>query len=124
MFLHLAPAGFEPKLDSITWIKKYGQALAYLPTYTIAKLQILNNDSLVIKFLNGQFIKEQVAAGKMMIKHESDKLFDLFLITATSNELQHFLLKYGNDERLYSKDGTVILKRKNEYYVSKKSVGK
>jgi len=108
VFMHLVPAGFEPGIDSIKWIKRYGQMLAYLPTYTIAKLQILNNNKVVIKFLNGEYIKDQVNAGKVMIKHEEDKLFDMFLITASSDELQQFLRKYGDDDRLYIKDLTVL----------------
>ena len=122
LFMHLASVGFEPKIDNITWVKKHAENLAYLPTYTIAKLQISNSNMLVIKFVNGQFIKEQVQAGKVMIKYEKDELFDMFLITASSEELQQFLRKYGNDERLYSQNGTVILKRKDASYVSKKSM--
>jgi hypothetical protein len=112
LFIHLFPAGFIPKIDSTTWQKKYGQMLAYVPTYTIAKLQIQNSHMLVIKFLNGKFIKEQVKAGKIMIKHEEDELFDMFLITASSEELQRFLSKYGNDERLYSRENNLVLQGK------------
>jgi len=119
LFMHLAPAGFEPGIDSIKWMKRYGQRLVYLPTYTIAKLQIANSSTLIIKFLDGEYIKQQVDAGKVMIRHEEDKLFDMFLITASSQELQQFLRKYGDDERLYIKDVTV-LHRKDTENVSKK----
>ena len=121
LFMNLAPAGFEKKnMDDIEWVKRYGNMLTYLPTYTIAKMQIQDNKMLVIKFLNGLFIKQQVKVGKVMIKHEEDELFDMFLITASSEELQQFLRKYGDDERLYSKENIIILKRKGADYVIKK----
>jgi hypothetical protein len=84
----------------------------YLPTFTIAKLIIKGNQSLDIQFLNGDFIKEQIEAGNMLIKHEKDRLFDTFLITASSNELSQFFEKYGTNDRLFSPKNSITLNRK------------
>ncbi len=111
LFMDLSTIGFDFGVNDND---KYTHATAgeNLPTYTIAKLIVHNTNSLQIQFLNGEFIKKQVLSGKVRIKHESNKLFDMFLITASSRELQQFLVKYGNDERLYNKVNKVILKRK------------
>lgn len=84
----------------------------YLRTFSIAKLEFAGDNKVVIKYLNGDFIKEQVSKGNLKLKHEKDNLFDSFLITASSFELKQFLEKYGHDERLYQKEESIILTRK------------
>ena len=41
------------------------------------------------------------------------ELYDTFLITASTNELQQFILKYGKDDRFFSKENSVTLIRKS-----------
>lgn len=84
----------------------------YLHTFSIAKLEFAGDNKVVIKYLNGDFIKEQVSKGNLKLKHEKDNLFDSFLITASSFELKQFLEKYGHEERLYLKEDSIILTRK------------
>jgi hypothetical protein len=85
----------------------------YLPTFSIAQLSFVNKDKIVLKYLNGDFIKEQLNKGNLRLKYEKDDLFGSFLITASSYELQQFLEKYGHDERLYySDDKSSVLTRK------------
>ena len=76
------------------------------------KVNINANAALDLSFVDGEFIREQVNAGKMKLKHESNELFGSFLITASTSELQAFLEKYGNDERVFSKKTSVHLTRK------------
>jgi hypothetical protein len=85
---------------------------SYLPSFTIAKLTIKNNQSLDLQFLNGDFLKEQIDAGTMRIKHEKDRLFNTFVITASSDELSQFFEKYGNNDRLFSTKNSITLNRK------------
>ena len=84
----------------------------YLATFTIAKIKIESNKALSIQFLNGDYIKEQINVGNIRIKHEHDKLFDKMLITASTEELNQFLDKYGHDERLFSTKNSITLTRK------------
>lgn len=84
----------------------------YQPGFTIAKLTIKDNQSIHLQFLHGDFIKEQIKIGNMRIKHEQDPLFNTFVITASSTELQQFFEKYGNDERLFSPKYSITLNRK------------
>ena len=82
-------------------------------TSTIAKLEWKNNNSLIIHFLDGDYIKQIVLNGNARIKHEYDPLFGTFAITASSDELEQFVEKYGNNENLFKGGNTIILTRKN-----------
>jgi hypothetical protein len=90
----------------------YNFSYDYTGGFTVAKLELNGNSAMKLKFINGNFIKEQVGAGKMRLKHESNALFDTFIITASTQELQQFIEKYGNDERIYSKETTISLAKK------------
>lgn len=83
----------------------------FLPSFTIAKLAITAN-TMTIKFIDGEFIKQQVTSGKASIRHESNALFGTFLITASSTELQQFMSKYGQDDRLFSKENSITLTKR------------
>jgi hypothetical protein len=82
-------------------------------SYTIAKVQWQNTNTIRLDFIDGDFLYEQIKAGRMKIKNETDELYDTFLITASTKELQQFLEKYGNDDRFFNKENSVILSRKS-----------
>jgi hypothetical protein len=90
----------------------YNFSYDYVGGFTLAKVEMNGNSAMKLKFINGNFIKEQVTAGKMRLKHESNDLFNTFIITASTNELQQFIEKYGNDERIYSEETTISLAKK------------
>jgi hypothetical protein len=83
-------------------------------TYSYAKLEWEKGNSLKLCFLNGDYIKEMILTGKARIKNEYDPLFGTFIITASAEELEQFLIKYGNDERLYRGGKTIRLSPKNQ----------
>jgi hypothetical protein len=89
----------------------YEYAFDYLGTFTIGKIAFDKN-ALTLQFLNSDFIREQIDKGTMRIKHEKDKLFDTFLITASTADMQQFLMKYGNDDRLFDTKNSITLTRK------------
>lgn len=78
-------------------------------THTFAKVIFQNSKQLQLKFLSPAFIEEQLKQQHIAIKHEQDEMTGDFLITASSSVLQQFLIKYGKDERLYSKENNIIL---------------
>ncbi|HEX6849442.1 MAG TPA: hypothetical protein VF144_20795 [Chitinophagaceae bacterium] len=84
-----------------------------LATSSIAKLSWESNNSLVIRFLNGDSIKEIILEGKARVRHMYDPLFGTFIITASSQELRQFLEKYGDDNRLFKGGNSIILNRKS-----------
>ncbi|UYQ95366.1 hypothetical protein MKQ68_09675 [Chitinophaga horti] len=90
----------------------YMPSLGYMNTHTMAKIAWKNPNELAVSFFNGEYIKSQLAAGNLRLKHESDALYGSFLVTASSNELQQFLAKYGRDKRIYQEE-PIILNRKS-----------
>lgn len=84
-----------------------------LATHTIARVQFANSNTVKLDFIDGGFLYEQVKAGRMKIKNERDDLYDTFLITASTDELQQFIQKYGNDDRFFNKENSVTLIRKS-----------
>jgi hypothetical protein len=80
-------------------------------SFSLAKISFVNNN-MMISFLNGDYIKELISSGRVRIKHEKEDLFGSCVITASSDELKQFLEKYGNDDRLYSKNNLITLTRK------------
>jgi len=84
-----------------------------IQTYTIARIRFSNSHTIKLDFINGDFLYKQINAGRMKLKHETDELYDTFLITASTNELQQFILKYGKDDRFFDKENSVTLIRKS-----------
>ena len=84
-----------------------------LHTYTIARVQFTNTNIIKLDFIDGSFIYDKIKNGRMKLKHESDDLYDTFVITASPNELQQFIQKYGNDDRFFDKENSVTLIRKS-----------
>ncbi|MEP7371848.1 MAG: hypothetical protein ABI675_00580 [Chitinophagaceae bacterium] len=82
----------------------------YISSHSIAKV-VFREKETEFRFLNSDFILDQLKNGRVSIKYEKDDLFQTNLITSSSKDLQQFLAKYGNDERLYSKENTVTLKK-------------
>jgi len=110
-FINFAPIGINTD-------KNKGQAFEttstdWLATHTIARVQFTNANTIKLDFIDGGFLYDQVKAGRMKIKNERDDLYDTFLITASTNELQEFIQKYGNDDRFFNKENSVTLIRKS-----------
>jgi hypothetical protein len=82
-------------------------------SHTIARVQFTNNNIMKLDFIDGGYLYEQIKAGRMKIKNETDELYDTFLITASTTELQQFLEKYGDDSRFFNKVNSVSLNRKS-----------
>jgi hypothetical protein len=71
-----------------------------VPTHSISKLWI-ENDQLYISTLNLDWLKNQIAQKKIKIGHK--QLDDRMVLTASTKELQKFILKYANDTAAFEK---------------------
>lgn len=111
LYMDLYPAAMFDGKQKEDHTDAYNFNYDYVGGFTMAKVEIEGNSAMRLKFINGDFIKEQISAGKMRLKHEANSLFDTFIITASTEELQQFMQKYGNDERIYSKE-TISLAKK------------
>ena len=81
-------------------------------SHTIARVEF-NTNTMKLDFIDGGYLYDQIKAGRMKIKNETDELYGAFLITASTTELQQFLGKYGNDSRFFNKENSVTLIRKS-----------
>jgi hypothetical protein len=110
LFMQLYPVVMDDSINENTSFAIL--SINYQPTFTFAKVEAGSNN-IMLKFLNGDYIKEQIEKGNMRIKHEEDKLFASYLLTPSTYEIKQFLQKYGHDERLYSPKNSVTLTRKD-----------
>ena len=80
-----------------------------LPIHTFAKVDILE-DEIQIRFFDPEWLEELFKKRKIRINHE--KIEDMYLITASSKELQKFISKYADLEEAYAEyDNPLTLKR-------------
>jgi hypothetical protein len=82
----------------------------YIASHSIAKV-IFHDSEIEFRVLNSDFISDQLKNGAAAIRYEKDNLFNTTLITASPGELWQFLIKYGNDARLYNRENTITLKK-------------
>jgi len=106
------------KAEEMTQINSAGNEYNFnlpnrIASNTIARLQFSGSNMIKLDFIDGGYIYDQIKTGHMKIKHEKDDMYDTFLITASSEELQQFLKKYGNDKRFFNKENSVTLIRKS-----------
>jgi hypothetical protein len=69
-----------------------------LPVHTFSKID-LEEDSISINLFRDSWIEDQIRDNRVRIKHE--KLEEGILITASTEELQQFIKKYGNVTEAY-----------------------
>ncbi|HEX6179687.1 MAG TPA: hypothetical protein VFZ47_00500 [Chitinophagaceae bacterium] len=114
MFMDVHPAYMYDSTAPDTDTSPYDFNNDYLPGFTIAKVNFTAN-GVTLNFVDGELIENLTKEGKIKLKYESNALFGTFLITASSRDLQSFLEKYGDDERIFNKKTTVTLIRQPEH---------
>ena len=70
----------------------------FMPIHTIFKLEIKEN-SIVLWELNDDRLEDLFDQKRVRLKHE--KIDDVTVIAASTQELQRFLIKYANDEKAF-----------------------
>lgn len=79
----------------------------YVPVHTFAKIE-LTEEHLIIQMFNPEFLQELLENKKIRIKNE--KVGEGYLLTAGTEELQKFVMKYAEEEKAYIE--ATSLKRK------------
>jgi len=94
--------------------------LHLLPTHSIAKIEKMNASEIHIKWFNAEWLSTLFKQNRIKISHEvimdetpqneDDKMY---VLTASTEELQKFILKYGHEDSAFDGDNTVrlVLKR-------------
>ena len=112
LFLDLIPVNVDSVSanSSFSGFKDIGAGGGdWVPSHTFAKVVFHGDKKMELQFLGSEYLVNEIEKGNVAIKHEKDDLFDSMVITASSEDLQKFLLKYGSDKRLYDKANTVTL---------------
>ncbi|MDW7695993.1 hypothetical protein R9C00_25975 [Flammeovirgaceae bacterium SG7u.111] len=78
-----------------------------MPVHTFAKLEI--GEELNIVWFDSDWLENLFGEDKIRIRHEEDE--DRILLTAKPEELQKFIIKYANDEKVFSKHMRYILSK-------------
>lgn len=85
--------------------------LHIVPTHSIARVATLNDHQVSIKWFNEEWLRKMFVENRIKISHElvmdenpqsPDDGF--YLLTASTDELQKFVSKYGDDPQAYDDD--------------------
>jgi hypothetical protein len=82
-----------------------------VPTHSIAKIEKLTDHGVVIKWFNEEWLRKMFVENRIKIRHEfildedpESKDDGMYLLTASTEELQAFVAKYGNDDEAFDSD--------------------
>lgn len=76
-----------------------------LPVHTFAKVDI-NNDSLTISWFDEGWLDEMFKENKIRIAHH--KVCERTVLTASTSELQKFVIKFGNDADAFIDNPSIL----------------
>jgi len=85
------------------------KAFFFQPVHTFFRVDSLG-EQLVLRMTDDEEFKEMIQAEPNAVKHEI--VDDRFILTAPTKDLQAFMTKYANDERLFPNDITLTRKAK------------
>ena len=81
----------------------------FVRMHTSYRVEILKDGSFELSQLDGSYVKSLIEEKKIRISHETDAEDDM-TITASTKELQQYLLKYGDEPSAYENDKTIFKK--------------
>jgi hypothetical protein len=105
LFLDACPALWEP--DDPNMIEWAYNTLFLIPAHTFIKIDSID-PNLTMRLTDDEKMKEFLKADPNAVEHTS--IEDKFVLTASTKELQAFVLKYADDDRVFSNE--VVLTRK------------
>lgn len=89
-----------------------------VPTHSIAKIDKLTDKNVNIKWFNEEWLRKMFVENRIKIRHEfildedpSSTDDGFYLLTASTEELQAFVAKYGNDEEAFDSDLRLLLSK-------------
>jgi hypothetical protein len=90
-------------------------ALHLIPSHSLARVQITSSKQLSIEWLNEEWLAELFERNKIRIQHEV--VYDgaikdankMYILTASTDELQKFILKYGSDSNAFTGKSEVVM---------------
>ncbi len=97
----------DPKNDFNFDYKKFNafEAWHYYPVHTFAKLTF-KDGKMNIALFDTEYLGKLIKENRVRIKYENTEYGIIF--TAGTKQLQEFVLKYGNDEKLYMETSDLV----------------
>lgn len=93
--------------------------LHLMPTHSVAKVVRLNNEEIQIKWFDEDWLRTLFEHNRIKIAHEtildetpSDEDDKWYVLTASTEELQKFIIKYGHDAEAFNNENSVWLRLK------------
>jgi len=88
-----------------------------IPAHSIARVVKLSDTEIQIRWLNEKWLRSLFTQNKIKISHEVVRDVNVeddsdlnYVLTASTDELQKFILKYGDEDEAFVDDNTVWLK--------------
>jgi hypothetical protein len=118
---HLFTLGGEQYLDFLP-IASDGETVAMfnlhlMPSHSIARLESISESEIQIRWFNEKWLKSLFDQNRIKISHETivetysrGDTDQSYVLTANTEELQKFILKYGKEEQAFVDDNTMWLK--------------
>ena len=107
LFLDVFPEGFPSGQEDAEQMKLPYNTLFFVPVHTFIKVDAIG-PHLIMRLTNGDNMEKLLEEDPNAVKHAF--IEDAPLLTAPTKELQAFVLKYADDERVFT--GENILSRK------------
>ena len=81
----------------------------FIKMHTSYRVEILNDGSFELSQLDGSYVKSLIDQKKIRISHEASADDDI-VITASTSELQQYLIKYSDEPEAYDSKKTIFKK--------------
>ena len=81
----------------------------FVKMHTSYRVEILNDGSFELSQLDGSYVKSLIDQKKIRISHEASADDDI-VITASTSELQQYLIKYSDEPEAYESKKTIFKK--------------
>jgi len=108
LFLDIYPEEFACDIEDANKAEWFYNAFFFIPAHTFAKVDY-KEPKLKLTLTDDEKMKELLEADPNAVKFES--VDDGVILTASPKELQKFVLKYADDERLFSEEIELVRKK-------------
>lgn len=106
---------FLPESDNAPAVDLFN--LHLIPSHSLARVRLSGNSLIEIEWMNEEWLAELFARNRVRIQHEvvqdyADKDEKMYILTASTEELQKFILKYGHEPEAFRGKSEVVMNLK------------
>ncbi|HTF16999.1 MAG TPA: hypothetical protein VK658_02940 [Chryseolinea sp.] len=111
LYLDFFPVSSDDQADDMMF------NMHLIPAHSIARVVKLSDKEIQIRWLNEKWLRSLFTQNKIKISHEVVRDVNVeddsdlnYVLTASTDELQKFIVKYGDEDEAFVDDNTVWLK--------------